>query len=166
MEPLETSHHFELAISPGRILRKFTEQEARQLTDRWIEVYAKNSQGTNLKAYLWHTFCSSSHPCISKRDAEQQYAQQVETEVIVLSNDRVSAVLTDTLPTKCNVPDYYVFPSNMAWTMAFTHEDGWLGPYFAKHPNYETLALNNLARIKAQQRKISEIERAKREGWL
>jgi hypothetical protein len=21
----------------------------------------------------------------------------------------------------------------------FTHEDGWLGPYFAKHPEYEIL---------------------------
>jgi hypothetical protein len=39
--------------------------------------------------------------------------------------------------------------------MAFTHEDGKFGPYFAKHPNYETF----LERSRAQQRKAQEIKR-------
>lgn len=50
--------------------------------------------------------------------------------------------------------------------MAFTHEDGWLGPYFAKHPNYDALVLQEIERGRAIQRKAQEIARAKQEGWL
>jgi hypothetical protein len=28
--------------------------------------------------------------------------------------------------------DIYVWPNGLDWTMAFTHEDGWLGPYFSR----------------------------------
>ncbi|MEZ4223516.1 MAG: DUF4275 family protein [Polyangiaceae bacterium] len=28
--------------------------------------------------------------------------------------------------------DVYIFPEDLSWTMVFTHEDGWLGPYFSK----------------------------------
>jgi hypothetical protein len=27
--------------------------------------------------------------------------------------------------------DIYVWPDGLDWTMAFTHDDGWLGPYFS-----------------------------------
>lgn len=39
--------------------------------------------------------------------------------------------------------DFHVFPKNMAWSMAFTHEDGWIGPLFSKHKDYEALNLKN-----------------------
>jgi hypothetical protein len=28
--------------------------------------------------------------------------------------------------------DIYVWPDGLEWTMAFTHEDGWFGPYFSR----------------------------------
>lgn len=163
---MKARRKFEFEVEPGQILRRFTEDEALQLVDQWIGVYARNAQGANLKAYLWHTFSFGVYPSVCKREAELLYAQQIATEIVVLSNDRMSALLTDALPKKCDVMDYLVFPTSLAWSMAFTHEDGWLGPYFAKHPNYEALVLQDLERARAQHRKAQEIERSRREGWL
>lgn len=43
--------------------------------------------------------------------------------------------------------DFYVFPKNMAWTMAFSHESGPkmmnLGPMFIKHKNFKILQKKN-----------------------
>lgn len=155
----------DLEVRPGRIIRRCTEQEARQLVGEWIDVYARNAGGANIEAFLWHTFSSGAFPAVCKREAELHYAAQVASEIVVLSNDRASALLTDSLPTQCSVSDYLVFPRNLAWSMAFTHEDGWLGPYFARHARYDSLVAENIRRSREMQRKAREAERAKREGW-
>ena len=156
----------DLEVGQGRVIRRFTEEEARQLVRGWIDVYAKNAEGANIEAFLWHAFSSGAFPSVCKREAELRYAEQVASEIVVLSNDRVSALLTDSLPTQCSVSDYLVFPKNLAWSMAFTHEDGWLGPYFAKNSRYDSLVAENIRRSRDMQRKALEAERAKREGWL
>jgi hypothetical protein len=162
---MKTPRKLELEVGPGRILRRFTEQETRKLLDEWVSIYAKNAQGANIEAFLWHTFSSGAFPSVCQREAELRYAEQVASEIVVMSNDGVSALLTDSLPTQCNVLDYLVFPINLAWSMAFTHEDGWLGPYFAKHARYDYLVTENIRRSRDTQRKALEAERAKREGW-
>lgn len=163
---MNSHRKLDLDVEPGRVLRRFTEDETRKLVEQWIGTYAQNAQGANLRAYLWHTFSFGAYPSVCKHEAEILYKQQVATEVVVLSNDRLSALLTDTLPMKCNVMDYLVVPVNFAWSMAFTHEDGWLGPYFAKHENYDALVLQGLERARAQRQKAEEVARAKRAGWL
>ena len=163
---MKTPRKFDLEVGQGRIIRRFTEQEARQLVGEWIDVYAKNAEGANIEAFLWHAFSSGAFPSVCRREAELRYAEQVASEIVVLSNDRVSALLTDSLPTQCSVSDYLVFLKNLAWSMAFTHEDGWLGPFFAKHARYDSLVADNMRRSRDMQRKALESERAKREGWL
>ena len=163
---MKNPRKLELEVGPGRILRRFTEQETRKLLDEWVSVYAKNARGANIEAFLWHTFSWGAFPSVCKREAELRYGEQVAPEVVVMANDGVSSLLTDSLPTQCNVSDYLVFPRNLAWSMAFTHEDGWLGPYFAKHPGYDSLAADNVRRSRDLQRKALEAERARREGWL
>jgi|688.fasta_scaffold867147_2 hypothetical protein len=154
-----------LEVGPGQILQRFTEQEARQILSEWMAVYAKNVHGANIEAFLWHAFSSGAFPSVCRQEAELRYAEQVASEIVVLSNDGESALLTDSLPATCSVSDYLVFPRNLAWSMAFTHEDGWLGPYFAKHARYDSLAAENAKRSRDIQRKALEAERAKREGW-
>ena len=61
--------------------------------------------------------------------------------------------------------DYCVFPANLAWTMAFTHEDGWLGPYFARHPDYEALTRQAARQQLAAARKAQQLEWAKKMGY-
>ena len=163
---MKTPRKSDLEVGQGRIIRRFTEQETRQILGEWIDVYAKNAERANIKAFLWHTFSSGAFPSVCKREAELRYAEQVASEVVVLSNDRVSALLTDLLPTQCSVSDYLVFPRNLAWSMAFTHEDGWLGPYLATHARYDSLVAENIRRSRDMQRKALEAKRAKREGWL
>lgn len=60
-----------------------------------------------------------------------------------MSNDGGPAIFTDLRPTNLNYHDVYVFPQNIAWTMTFTHKEGWLGPYFAKHAIYSALEKEN-----------------------
>jgi hypothetical protein len=45
--------------------------------------------------------------------------------------------------------------------MAFTHEEGWLGPYFARHPAFARLNVENVAAV----RKAEEAAVAKLKGW-
>ena len=155
----------DLEAGPGRILRRFTKQETQQILAEWTDVYAKNARGANIEAFLWHAFSSGAFPSVCQREAELRYAEQVASEIVVLSNDRESALLTDSLPAQCNVSDWLVFPRSLAWCMAFTHEDGWMGPYFAKHPSYDSLVAGDIRRCRDRQRKALEAERAKREGW-
>ena len=48
--------------------------------------------------------------------------------------------------------DCYIFPKNFAWSMAFTHEGGWLGPYFSKHSDYDQLNKRNIESFNAKLR--------------
>jgi hypothetical protein len=156
-----TARAFDFDVGPGQVLRRFTRSEAAVLAVQWIDVFCANKQVPNLKAYMWHTFSAGIYPNVAGADARTKYVQQAAAEYAVLSNDRDAALLTDALPEACSLLDYYVFPGNMAWTMAFTHEEGWLGPYFAVHPNYSALNAQNLDRI----RKFREIGNAKLRGW-
>ena len=148
-------------ISPGNIILEYGEAEAAHLATTWLSVFGKNRRGANTKAFLWHIFSGARYPSVSGAAAIAQYTQQTGAEFVVLANNRRVAVLTDLLPLSSALSDYYVFPPNLAWTMAFTHEDGWLGPYFAHHPNY--VRLNEANQLKFQ--KAREAAAAHEKGW-
>jgi hypothetical protein len=83
----------------------------------------------------------------------------------VFSNDWRQACVTGQRPQACNLTDSYVCPPNLAWTMAFTHKDGWLGPSFAVHPDYEALNKKKLKQVHDTERKRHEVARARSKGW-
>jgi Domain of unknown function (DUF4275) len=142
-------------------MRVFSEEEAAQLTEVWISAFGKANKKLKHEQFLWHIFSGGGYPAIEGDAALTHYNAQVGIEFIVLSNDRKIAFLTDQLPDSTSLYDYYVFPPNFAWTMAFTHEAGWLGPYFARHPNPEALDRANEAAV----RKAKEAELARIRGW-
>lgn len=110
------------------VLRQYTQEEAAALVEQWLVAFGAKKNGVNTKAYLWHIFSGSRYPSVSGKEAILEYENQVAPEYIVLSNDRKTVFSTNSIP-KSSSPifdDYYVFPTNLAWTMAFTHEDGWL----------------------------------------
>ena len=147
---------------PGKILKIYVKKDMWIFEKLWMSTFCKNKQGLNTKSYKWHIFSGDGHPSTTGEKALNEYQSQVAPEFIVMANDDELAVATDELPQSCNLSDFYVFPKNMAWTMAFTHEDGWLGPYFAKHPDYEYLNSENIRIIE----KNRQIEMAKSKGWL
>jgi Domain of unknown function (DUF4275) len=149
-------------VQPGRITRHYNEGETASLLAAWLEAFGKERQGSNTKAFLWHIFSANKYPNVAGAEALVQYKQQEESQFVVLSNDRKVAFATDVRPDECALSDFYVFPENLAWTMAFTHEDGWLGPYFARHQEFARLNVANLAKLK----KLREMEAAKQKGWL
>lgn len=146
----------------GKVIRVFSIKETRKIEREWLQVYGKNRRGVNAKSYKWHVFSFDRYPALEGERALAEYAKQVPGECIVLPNDNhETAVLTRERPVGGDGRDYYVFPVNMAWTMAFTHEEGWLGPYFAKHPDYAKLDADNLAKV----RKAEEKAAAVKKGW-
>lgn len=149
-------------ISPGAITRWFTEEEAHQLVADWLAVFGKHRRGVNTKAYLWHIFSGDRYPSVSGTEAIETYQKQMASEFVVLSNDGKVAFVTDRLPESSSLDDFYVFPPNFAWTMAFTHEAGWLGPYFALHPQFTKLNEENKLRV----RKAHEAKVAHQKGWF
>ncbi|MCX9158623.1 DUF4275 family protein [Niveibacterium sp. 24ML] len=142
-------------------MQTLSTEAASLLAEEWLAVYGRNRSGANTNAYLWHVFSADRYPSVNGVTAIEQYKQQLGIEFVVLSNDRKVAVLTDLLPETSSLSDYYVFPPNFAWTMAFTHEDGWLGPYFARHPEFSALDAENQSRLK----KAKEVEAARLKGW-
>jgi len=147
-----------------KILKVFSVKETQYLEKNWIATFCKNKQGTNIKAYKWHIFSSGIYPSIEGKKAKYIYEQQKAPEFIILPNDcnDDEAILINQLPLLYDGQDCYVFPKNMAWTMAFTHEEGWLGAYFAKNKNYKALNLENEKQIE----KNRQIKIAKEKGWI
>ena len=140
-------------ISPGAVIHQYAESEARALAAEWLAIFGANGHTVNTKAFLWHVFSADCYPNISGAAAIEAYQRQSGVEFVVLSNDRTVAFVTDKLPESSSLSDYYVFPPNMAWTMCFTHEDGRLGPYFARHPEWEQLdQINQYARQKSREK--------------
>jgi len=149
-------------IEPGKILKIYDSSESKRIESEWMKVYCKNKTGLNTKAYKWHIFSGNGYPSLKGDEAQSAYESQACPNVVVMSNDGSSTVLSDSKPTNLNHQDIYVFPENLSWTMAFTHEEGWLGPYFAKHPDYELLEQKNAQYIE----KLHQMEIAKRKGWM
>ena len=150
-----------LLFEPGTVSRQFSAGEALQVVESWLGAFGRNREGIDADAFLWHIFSAGRYPSESGLAARASYEQQVAHEYVVLSNDRQVVFTTNQRPETCSLTDYYVFPPNLAWTMAFTHEDGWLGPYFARHRNFEALDRENAARV----RKEREAQAAQLRGW-
>jgi len=148
-------------IRPGAVIRQYSETEANALATEWLAVFGANGHTVNTNAFLWHVFSADCYPCISGVAAIDAYQRQLGVEFVVLSNDRKLAFVTDKLPESSSLPDYYVFPPNLAWTMCFTHEDGWLGPYFARHPEWAQLDQINQATLQKSRKKAE----ARRNGY-
>ena len=151
----------DINCQPSNTLKVFNKKETWTIEKQWMSIYCKNNQGYNTKDFKWHIFSGGGYPSLEGEKARAEYESQIAAEYIVMSNDHELAILTGSKPESCNLSDYYVFPVNMAWVMAFTHEEGWLGPYFAYHPSFENLKKENEKLIEKQRQK----ELAKQNGW-
>jgi len=151
----------ELSVAPGRILRCYAQPEAEALAARWWEAFGAGGEIVSTRRFLWEVFSGGDFPSLRGGAALIEYAKQELSEYVVLSNDRSLAFATDWRPESCSLYDYLVFPSNLEWTMAFTHEAGWLGPYFAFHRNARALHRENAGLLT----KSRQSEAARRRGW-
>ena len=150
-----------ITVGPGQVLRWLTKLEVSESVARWLDCFGNDRFGVNARAYMWHVFSYERYPSLSGQAALKQYEQHEAPEFWVVSNERDEGFVTDLLPLSCSLRDWVVFPANLAWTMAFTHEDGYLGPYFARSAAYTRLNAENQALVS----KARAAARARGMGW-
>lgn len=155
-----------IELESGNVLKVFNNKETFAIHKKWINTFAKDRDGVSLGQYKWHIFCADRYKNIEGSRANDEYESHIAERYIVISDGKDNAFMVDEKPMNLIYQDVYVFPENFAWTMAFTHEEGWLGPYFAKHKNYAKLNEENIKHLKAKQEKLKQIEIAKQNGWM
>ena len=144
----------------GKILQNLSLNDSKKIMEDWESIYCpvpkSERQSLHISQYRWHTFSSGTYESIDGDNAISEYGRQLARAFYVipeLSFYPSEAFEVDELPStelSQMYSDFYIFPKNLAWTFAFTHEHGWLGPYFAKHPNYENLNKHNLQSLEAK----------------
>jgi hypothetical protein len=151
----------QLEIGPGAVLRRFTPEQSEQLCGEWQLAYPADRDGIHIEQFMWHVFSFRRYPSVAKAAALAEYEKQEAPKYLVLADDRGAGLITDLRPTTVSIADYLVCPLNWAWTMAFTHEDDDLGPYFAIHRDYDRLQASNVKGMRQRR----EAELAKQRGW-
>ncbi len=96
------------------------------VTGKWI-----------LLGFDWHVFSYHHARALARMKASLTYARLTPPPrfIICPHDERLPAfeVICGSLPDFTNSgQDIYVWPDGLDWTMAFTHEDGWFGPYFSR----------------------------------
>jgi len=152
----------QLEVGPGEVLRRLTPEETEQLCGQWELAYPADRDGIHVEKFMWHVFSNRRYPSVDRAAALAEYEKQEAPKYLVLANDRNEGLITDLRPTTASIADYLVCPLNWAWTMAFTHEDEWIGPFFAIHRDYDRLQVANVKGM----RKVREAEIAKQRGWV
>ncbi len=118
---------------------RLTEEETERLRAAWRERFAakldRSLSAESKGGFDWHTFSYGVFPHLSGDEARNAYRMRIRRAELVLLPHRGEGPgfrvcgLHDF--SRANV-DVYIFPENLSWTMVFTHEDDWLGPYFAE----------------------------------
>jgi hypothetical protein len=113
----------------------------RELLQEWRHIYAAGLHvATGKWTWLgldWHVFSYDHARALAGEKACLAYvAVSSPSRYFVCPQDEafpafeiVDASLADF---RNSGLDIYVWPEGFTWTMAFTHEDGWLGPYFSR----------------------------------
>lgn len=114
-------------------------EQTRALRDSWRRIYArplKQAHGVwHRGGYDWHVFSWEHTYALERNAAKEAYRDQRCSELIVLPNedsDCAARVHTSSPPDLDGEQDIYISPPDFSWTMVFTHEDGYCGPYFCR----------------------------------
>jgi hypothetical protein len=114
-------------------------EETLGLRDSWRRIYArplKRAHGVwHRGRYDWHVFSFKDTYALEGKAASTAYLGQRCSELIVLPNgdaECAARVRAASPPRLDGEQDVYVSPPDFSWTMVFTHEDGWCGPYFSR----------------------------------
>ena len=151
----------QLTVAPGVVLNRLTAEQVADLCVQWEVAFPADRSDIHIEQFMWHVFSAERYSSVSGDAALAEYGKHEAPKYLVLSNDKDQGLVTDLRPESASLADYLVCPLNWAWTMAFTHEDGWLGPYFARHRDYDRLEASN----RKGMRKRHEAEVAKQRGW-
>jgi hypothetical protein len=124
----------------GLAAAEISRQEKQQLQQQWRAVFA-----FSLRTYTgrrkssdrdWHVFSTKQTVCRTGATAVSLYLQtKIPDFFIVPEDDALPGVRCtgDTPPDLSSLQlDLYISPPDFTWTMVFTREQPWHGPYFAR----------------------------------
>jgi hypothetical protein len=138
---LKIEAYDEILASCGGQIEVIDKRERMRLIQAWRECYAAplhSARGIwKLDNYEWHVFSFAYTRAINGLKAYVEYQRQVADVLIVCPEQAklpavriVGGRLPDFRPVG---GDVYVWPHDLQWTMAFTHEESMgLGPYFSR----------------------------------
>jgi hypothetical protein len=115
-------------------------REKQQLQQQWRATFAfrLNTQpGRRTSDHRdWHVFSSKQSVCRNGTTALDLYTHSKSADFFIIPEVKdlpglrcTSGALPDLSSLKL---DLYVSPPDFAWTMVFTYEQPWHGPYFAR----------------------------------
>ncbi|MDK9683270.1 MULTISPECIES: hypothetical protein [Pseudoalteromonas] len=133
--------------------------DAAKVAFQWLKCFCPHltsfSEFVKGKSYLWDELkeFTSNDEALTDFSSHQALNYYIMPDYFKPGED--SIYVTNKKPQgNLHRQDFHVFPKNFAWSMAFTHEDGWLGPKFVKYTNYQQLnnlnikAVNEVASLK------------------
>jgi len=143
------------------VIEELSLEAVDEIMTEWEAVYcqlsAKEKEKISFNNFKWHVFSNDAYKSINGEKAIKIYNTHVSRKFYVIPElnawPKETAFICKSLPSPelaTKLKDFYVFPKNLAWSMAFTHENGWLGPYFAKHKNFEELSEKNIQSVEAK----------------
>jgi len=125
----------------GAHVEPLAEAERWALLQEWRQVYAASLHASTGRwkrgQFEWHVFSFGDTRALNGEKAVAAYAAEQPMELIVCPESEQWTAMRlhgGSLPSfREECYDVYVWPLDLAWTMAFTHEESiWLGPYFSR----------------------------------
>ena len=119
--------------------RPLNRAEASTVRHHWLKTFAARvlkQKGCEIfNGYRWHGFSFRIEDAIEGEAALREYQIQLRAPFVVFDEDeefyfRCEAASYPDFTTVSN--DVYVAHYDMRWTMAFTHEQPAIGPFFAR----------------------------------
>ncbi len=117
-----------------------SKEAAEKFSEQWVRIFAplvKKEHGVYIhRGYRWHAYSYRLQPCIEGEEAINKYRHQPDSPFYVFNESLSYCALckADRYPELSGLhTDIYVTHNKMAWTMAFTHEQPQIGPFFAEH---------------------------------
>jgi hypothetical protein len=127
-------------LDAAGIVHVLDDREAGAFQQRWRETYCRQlhaDEGSwSVGGFDWHVFSGGFARRIADGAALEAFRAEPDGEVVVVSSWTKESPEGWVLARKPQLEelrrDLTVSPRSLAWTMAFTHEHGWLGPYFSR----------------------------------
>jgi len=122
-------------------LRELSANELAEVSQQWLARFAtkvKSQVGCWVfRGFKWHGFSYGMERCLSGDEALQAY-QRTKGRFYLFAEDEAFGYLCKTVfPFRPDFSqfrtDMYLTGSDFSWTMAFTHEQPEIGPFFAEH---------------------------------
>lgn len=143
-------------LQPG-FLSIIDEKSAIDIVKKWHELYCPDNlpwaEKKPSKGFRWENITFS----FEGEKAQEEYNSHVARSFYIMAEEfgvKNHILYESEIKPEINAfdekLDFYVFPKNLAWSMAFTHESGWLGPYFSKQREYKGLQKRNIESFNAK----------------